>query len=57
MTGTVFSTWGALAGLAVAIVLSLDLLADAFAAMKNQSRNLCRDTEICECEFRREDRK
>ena len=36
---------------------ALDELSKAFEQMKAQSLTLCRDPQICQCEFREEDRK
>ena len=36
---------------------ALDELSKAFEQMKAQSSALCRDPQICQCEFREEDRK
>ena len=36
---------------------ALDELSKAFEQMKIQSLALCRDPQICQCEFREEDRK
>ncbi len=33
---------------------ALDELCDAFAEMRRQSTDLCRDTQVCQCEFREE---
>lgn len=36
---------------------ALDGLCTAFLAMKQQSLDLCRSTQICQCEFRKEEEK
>jgi ArsR family transcriptional regulator len=36
---------------------ALDELSKAFEQMKAQSLTLCRDPQICQCEFREEDKK
>ena len=36
---------------------ALDELSKAFEQMKTQSLTLCRDPQICQCEFREEDKK
>lgn len=34
---------------------AIDCLAAAFNQMQQQSRSLCRDANVCECEFRKEE--